>query len=97
MSRAFAEAAEAPPVTEAQVRARASDLIALAARHGISALAFASPGRLRGKVDAHHDLFDVFEFQRAASEMLGATVALFSEGALANANVSPDLESATAL
>lgn len=97
MSSAFAEAAEAPPVTEAQVRARADELVALAARHGISALAFASPGRLRGKVDADHDLFDVFEFQRAASELIGATVALFSEGALANANVSPDLESAAAL
>lgn len=52
MSRASAEAAGASPATEVQGRARAGDLIALAARRRISALAFASLDRLRATVDA---------------------------------------------
>jgi hypothetical protein len=43
------------------------------------------------------DLLDVFEFQRAATDLLGAEVAVFSDGALRNEHVSPDLVTATPL
>jgi hypothetical protein len=43
----------------------AAELSELAARHGITELTFASAGKLPGRVDDDHDLFDVFEFQRA--------------------------------
>lgn len=39
----------------------------------------------------------MFEFQRAATELLGAEVAVYSDGALANDNVSADLATATPL
>lgn len=79
------------------MRAHAHALIGLAAQHGITGLAYASPGRLRGRIAPERDLFDVFEFQRAAADLLGADVAVFSEGALDHANVSADLLSAVSL
>lgn len=85
------------PATEAQIRAHAAVLIELAAQHGVTALAYASPGRLRGRVTDGFDLFDMFEFQRSASELVGAPVELFSEGALVNEHVSEDLRVASAL
>lgn len=97
MSQAIAEPPHLPAATEAQVRAHAAELSELAARHGITELAFASAGKLLGRVDDNHDLFDVFEFQRAATDLVGGEVALFSVGALVNENVSPDLRSATPL
>jgi hypothetical protein len=36
----------------------------------------------------------VFEFQRAAASLLGAEIALYSDGALNNDHVSPDLAAA---
>lgn len=68
-----------------------------AARHGITDLAFASPGRLHGHVAADRDLFDMLEFQRAATGLRGAEVTLHSDGALRNEHVSPDLATATPL
>lgn len=79
------------------MRLHAARLLELAARHGITELAFASAGRLRGRVDDDHDLFDMFEFQRAATDLMGAEVAVFSDGALRNDHVSPDLRAASAL
>jgi hypothetical protein len=97
MSQQLAEPSHLPPATEQQVRSHAEQLIDLAARHGISHLAYASPGRLRGHVGEGQDLFDMFEFQRAATDLLGAEVTLYSDGALANDHVSPDLAAATPL
>ena len=97
MSQPLAEPPRLPPATEQQVRSHADDLIDLAARHGITGLAFASPGRLRGHVAEGRDLSDVFEFQRAATDLLGAEVMVFSDGALRNVYVSPDLVTATPL
>ena len=97
MSQPLTEPPPLPPATGQQVRSHADELIDLAARHGISGLAFASPGRLRGHVAEGHDLLDVFEFQRAATDLLGAEVVLFSDGALRNEHVSPDLVTATPL
>ena len=97
MSQPLAEPEHLPPATEQQVRARATELVGLAARHGITRLAFASPGRLLGHVADGRDLFDMFEFQRAATAQLGAEVALYSDGALGNEHVSPDLVTATPL
>jgi hypothetical protein len=97
VSQPLAEPAHLPPASEQQVHSHAAELITLAARHGITGLAFASPGRLRGHVADDRDLFDIFEFQRAAGELLGAEVTVYSDGALRNQHVSPDLVSATPL
>ena len=85
------------PATERQVRSHAAELVELATRHGITVLAFASPGRLRGHLADDRDLFDMFEFQRAAADLLGAEVTVYSDGALRNQHVSPDLVAATPL
>lgn len=55
------------------------------------------PGRLRGHLADDRDLFDMFEFQRAAADLLGAEVTVYSDGALRNQHVSPDLVAATPL
>jgi hypothetical protein len=60
-------------------------------------LAFASAGRLHGHIAEDRDLFDMFEFQRAATDLLGAMITLYSAGALHNDHVSPDLTAATPL
>jgi hypothetical protein len=39
----------------------------------------------------------MFEFQRAATSLLGAEIALYSDGALNNDHVSPDLAAAAPL
>lgn len=97
MSQPLAEPPQLPRATEQQVRSHAGRLVELAARHGITDLAFASPGRLRGHVARDRDLFDMFEFQRAATDLLGAEVTVYSDGALRNEHVSPDLTTATPL
>jgi hypothetical protein len=97
MSEPAAEPPHLPPATEQQVRTRAAALVELAAQHGITQLAFASAGRLRGHIADDRDLFDMFEFQRAATGLLGAEVTLYSDGALRNDHVSPDLATATPL
>ena len=79
------------------MRSHGTELVGLAVRHGITDLAFASPGRLRGHVADDRDLFDMFEFQRAATGLLGAEVTLYSDGALSNEHVSADLAAATPL
>jgi hypothetical protein len=82
---------------EALVHAHADELRALAARYGISDLRFASPGRLVGSVKPDRDLYDVAGFDADASDLLGASVALFSDRVLSKPNVSPDLVAAHAL
>lgn len=97
VSQPLAEPVHLPPATERQVRSHAAELVELAARHGITVLAFASPGRLRGHLADDRDLFDMFEFQRAAADLLDAEVTVYSDGALTNQHVSPDLVAATPL
>ena len=97
VSQPLAEPPHLPPATEQQVRSHARDLVSLAARHGITDLAYASPGRLRGHVADDRDLFDMFEFQRDATNLLGAEITVDSDGALRNDHVSPDLTAATPL
>lgn len=97
VSQPLAEPEHLPPATEDLVRAYAAELVGVAARHGITDLAFASPGRLRGHVGDDRDLFDMFEFQREATALIGAEVVLYSDGALRNEHVSPDLVAAAPL
>jgi hypothetical protein len=97
VSEPLAEPAHLPPASEQQVRSHAAELVQVAVRHGITAQAFASPGRLRGHVADDRDLFDMFEFQRAAADLLGAEVTVYSDGALGNQHVSLDLVTATSL
>ncbi|ORA41479.1 hypothetical protein BST20_05110 [Mycobacterium branderi] len=77
-----------------QVRSHAAQLRELGGRYGVTELAFASAGRLIGRIDNDRDLFDMFELQRAATDLVGGEIVLFSADALANENVSPDLQSA---
>jgi hypothetical protein len=58
VSQPLAKPAHVPPASEQQVRSHAAELVGLVGRHGIIALAFASPGRLRGHVADDRDLFD---------------------------------------
>lgn len=97
VSQPLTEPEYLPPATEQQVRAHAAELVGVAARHGITDLAFASPGRLRGHVGEDRNLFDMFEFQREATALIDAEVVLYSDGALRNEHVSPDLAAATPL
>jgi hypothetical protein len=97
MGQPLAEPPHLPPATEQQVRSHAAELVGLGLRHGITHLAFASPGRLRGHIADDRDLFDMFEFQRGATDLLGAEITVYSEGALRNNHVSPDLAAATPL
>jgi hypothetical protein len=97
VSQPLPEPPHLPPATEQQVRSHATELVELAARHGITDLAFASPGRLRGHIADNRDLFDMFEFQRAATDLLRAKITVYSDGALRNDHVSPDLAAATPL
>ena len=97
VSQSLAEPLHLPPATEQQVRSHGAQLVELAARHGITDLAFAFPGRLRGHVADDRDLFDMFEFQRAATSLLGAEITVYSDGALRNDHVSTDLAAATPL
>jgi len=85
------------PASVELLRRHASDLIALALRHGVSALRIAGPGRLVGHLADERDSFDVADFETATEALLGAEVALFSDGVLGKQNVSPDLEAATPL
>jgi hypothetical protein len=97
VSQPLAEPPHLPPATEEQVRSHAAQLVDLAARYGITRLAYASPGRLLGHIADDRDLFDMFEFQRAATDLLGAEITVYSDGALRNDHVSPDLATATPL
>jgi hypothetical protein len=56
VSQPLAERPHLPAAIGQQVRAHARQLVSLAARHGITDLAFASPGRLRGHVADGRDL-----------------------------------------
>ena len=89
MSQSLAEPLHLPPATEQQVRSHGAQLVELAAQHGITDLAFASPGRLRGHVADDRDLFDMFEFQRAATSLLGAEITVYSEGRCATTTSAP--------
>lgn len=79
------------------VEAHVDALRELAERHGITALRFASTGRLVGRVAADRDSIDVAEFELAAVELLGAELRLYSDAVLTKENVSPDLVAAEPL
>jgi len=97
VGEALTEPPHLPPATEEQVRTHAAELVELAAGHGITELAFASPGRLRGHISPDHNPFAPIEFERTATELLGAEVDLFSDEVLRNEHVSPDLVTASLL
>jgi hypothetical protein len=79
------------------VRTHADQLRALAARHGITGLRFASPGRLVGHLAEDRDAFDVADFELAVIDLLGTEVRLYSDRVLGKRNVSPDLAAARPL
>lgn len=85
------------PASVELLRRHAADLLVLAARHGVSSVRVAGPGRLVGHLGDERDSFDVADFETAADALLGAEVVLFSDGVLGKQNVSPDLVAATPL
>jgi hypothetical protein len=89
--------AELPKADRARVVAHADQLRELAARHGITELRFASPGRLVGHVADDRDAIDVSTFEVEAADLLGAEASLYSDAVLNKANVSPDLVDAEQL
>lgn len=91
MSSSAVEPSLLPPADEETVRGRGDELRALAARHGISELRFASPGRLVGHVAEDRDALDTADFEIAARALLGAEIGLFSDRVLGKPHVSPDL------
>jgi hypothetical protein len=91
VSHASIEPSYSTAATESQIRGAAAQLLALAERHGLSQVAFASPGRLRAHVDDDRDLADVVAFQREVSALVRARIDVFSDGALRNRHVSRDL------
>jgi hypothetical protein len=78
------------------VRSHAAQLVELAARHGITP-GVRLPRQAPGHVVGDRDLFDVFEFQRAATDLSGAEATLYSDGAVENDHVSLDLVTSTPL
>jgi hypothetical protein len=67
-----------PPADRALVVAHADELRRLAADHGITALRFASPGRLVGHIAAELDFLDVVDFDLAARDLPAPPTALSS-------------------
>lgn len=92
-----ASSPDRPPADETLVREDTPELRGVAARHGITALRYASPGRLVGRVDPDRDSLDAAAFDIEATELLGAVVMLFSDRVLSKPNVSPDLVAAQSL
>ncbi len=76
------------------MRSHGVQLRALAERHGIAELRYASPGRLVGKVADDRDAYDTADFEIAARSLLGAEIGLFADRVLSKPNVSPDLVAA---
>lgn len=76
---------------EELVRAHAAELTALALKHGIRRLRYASVGRLVGTVDEDRDMLDIATFDVEAEDLLGAEISLFADEVLKNPNVSTDL------
>jgi len=86
-----------PPLDEATARAHAAELRALAARHGITNLRFASDGRLLGHLEADRDDDDMADFDLSVEALLDRSLFLISDRVLSKPRVSPDLLTATPL
>jgi hypothetical protein len=86
-----------PLLDEATAAKLAEPLKAIAARHGITNLRFASEGRLLGHVTGAVGLMDTVKFQIEAAAELDAKFFLISDRVLGNRGVSPDLLTATPL
>lgn len=97
MSQSLVEPPALPPLDEQTARANADALHRVAAAHGISALRFASPGRLVGHMDDDRDMGDMADFQIAVEDLLNRHADFFTDRVLRNRNVSPDLVAARPL
>lgn len=86
-----------PPLDEQTARTNADALHRVASEYGISALRFASPGRLVGHLDDDRDMGDMADFQIAVEDLLGRHADFFTDRVLSNSNVSPDLVAARPL
>lgn len=97
MSQAPIEPPAPPLLDEQTARTNTQALHRVAARYGISALRFASPGRLVGHLDEDRDMGDMADFQIAVEDLLGRHADFFTDRVLRNSNVSADLVAARPL
>lgn len=86
-----------PPLDEETARANADALAHVGAEHGITALRFASPGRLVGHLDIDRDMGDMADFVLAVEDLLGRHADIFTDRVLSKPHVSPDLVAAQPL
>lgn len=91
MSHALVDERKLPLLDEQTARDNAGVLHRLGARHGITALRFASPGRLVGHVDEDRDMMDMADFMADVEDELGRRTYIISDRVLKNPGVSADV------
>lgn len=97
MSHALVNGPKPPLLDEQTARDNAETLHRIGARHGITALRFASPGRLVGHVDDDRDMGDMADFMADVEDQLDRRTYMISDRVLTKPNVSPDLPAAQPL
>ncbi|MGH3264118.1 MAG: hypothetical protein ACRDNS_19220 [Trebonia sp.] len=97
MSHALVDPPTPPLLDEQTARANADALHRVAAEYGITALRFASPGRLVGHMDDDRDMGDMVDFQLAVEDLLDRYIDLFTDRVLSHPHASPDLVAARPL
>lgn len=90
MSHALVDDREPPLLDERTARDNVDTLRRIGDQHGISALRFASPGRLVGHVDEDRDMIDIADFTLDVIEALDRYAHIYSDRVLTKPNVSPD-------
>ena len=88
---------ELTPAGPALLREHRAALVDLARHHGLSRLRVTGTGRLLVSIDGDHDYFDLFDFERAAAQLVGAAVEAVSDGVLRNPGPASELVAAEPL
>ena len=86
-----------PVANESVIRAHAAELIAMADTLGLANVRYASADRIVVTVTDHVEHLGEFRFAERASFMMGHQIRVYTDGALKNPGVSPDLVAATPL
>ncbi|TXH39739.1 MAG: hypothetical protein E6Q90_15680 [Actinobacteria bacterium] len=97
MTTDFVAYDDLPRADEESLRARASELIALAEGLGLTNLRYASSNRIVVTLTEHVETLGEYRFAEKASYLLGLQVRVYDDAVLRNPGVSPDLLAATPL
>lgn len=97
MSQALTEPPALPPLDEATARQNADALRRLGAEYGVSALRFASLGRIIGHLDEDRGMGDMVLFQRDIEDLLGVHADFFTDRLIGQPGVTADLLTARPL